>query len=84
MVTNPVMTGGSATLGVPLVQVQGYANKYLAGLTYDLSNALEVITNQDVVDARAVSGDVLGARPATHQTRWGYSAATKACRLWCD
>ena len=41
-VTNPV----SSTASRPMIQLQGYANETLGSLTYDLSNAVEVLTNQ--------------------------------------
>ena len=42
VITNPTAT----TLGVPLVQVQGYAGEQLAGLTFDVSNATGVVAGQ--------------------------------------
>jgi hypothetical protein len=41
-VTNPVVS----TVSVPLVQVQGFANENLSSLTYDVSNAAGIFTNQ--------------------------------------
>jgi hypothetical protein len=47
-ITNPIVASdGTATLGVPLIQIQGEANERLSGLTYDISNAVEVVTNID-------------------------------------
>ena len=42
VVTNPV----SATVSTPLIQLQGVVNETLSSLTYDVSNALGVVTNQ--------------------------------------
>jgi len=42
VVTNPVVT----TVSVPLVQLQGLVNESLSSLTYDVSNAAGVFTNQ--------------------------------------
>ena len=47
VVTNPVMVAGGATTSVPLIQLQGYCPEALAGISYDLSNAVAVVTNQD-------------------------------------
>jgi len=41
-ITNPV----AGTVALPYIQVQGFANERLAGVTYDLSNALGVVTGQ--------------------------------------
>lgn len=41
-ITNPV----SGTVTTPYVQVQGFANEELLSVTYDLSNAVTVLTNQ--------------------------------------
>jgi len=41
-ITNPV--GG--TVSVPVVQLQGFANEELSSLTYDVSNATGIFTNQ--------------------------------------
>jgi hypothetical protein len=43
VVTNPVVS----TMSVPLVQVQGYSLEEIAGISYDLTNALGLVTNQD-------------------------------------
>ncbi len=43
VITNPA----TATVGVPLVQVQGYADEQLASLTFDVSNATGVVTGQE-------------------------------------
>ena len=42
VVTNPVSTN----VNVPLIQLQGYATEALSGLTFDVSNALGVLTGQ--------------------------------------
>jgi hypothetical protein len=42
VVTNPV----SGTVDEPMIQLQGYATKSLSGLTFDVSNALGVVTGQ--------------------------------------
>jgi hypothetical protein len=42
MVTNPM----SGVVSQPMIQLQGYANEALSSLTFDVSNALGVITNQ--------------------------------------
>ncbi|MGA2854651.1 MAG: hypothetical protein ABSE90_11060, partial [Verrucomicrobiota bacterium] len=39
------LTSPSATVATPLVQVRGLANQGLVSLTYDVSNALGVVTN---------------------------------------
>jgi len=44
VVTNPV---AGATVSVPLVQVSGYCPEPLGSLSYDLSNGLGLVTNQD-------------------------------------
>jgi len=41
-ITNPV----AATVGQPMIQLQGYANEYLSSLTFDVSNAAGIWTNQ--------------------------------------
>lgn len=41
-ITNPT----SATVSTPMIQLQGFVNKTLGALTYDVSNAVGVITNQ--------------------------------------
>ena len=41
-ITNPMAT----TVSVPLIQLQGYANEVLASLTFDVSNATGIFTNQ--------------------------------------
>ena len=41
-ITNPVSTTGS----VPMIQIQGYADELLSSLTFDVSNASGVFTNQ--------------------------------------
>jgi hypothetical protein len=41
-ITNPV----SATVSTPMIQLQGFVNETLSELTYDVSNAVGVITNQ--------------------------------------
>ncbi len=46
IITNPVMTAGVATVSVPLVQINGYSPSALANVTYDLSNAVGVVTGQ--------------------------------------
>jgi hypothetical protein len=43
VVTNPTVN----TVKVPLVQIQGYSPEELANISYDLSNAVAVVTNQD-------------------------------------
>ena len=42
VITNPT----TSTLGIPLVQVQGYAGEQLAAFTFDVSNATGVVTGQ--------------------------------------
>ncbi|HEY1717617.1 MAG TPA: hypothetical protein VGH42_04885, partial [Verrucomicrobiae bacterium] len=41
-VTNPT----SGTVSVPMIQLQGYVNESLGKLTFDVSNAVGVVTNQ--------------------------------------
>jgi hypothetical protein len=41
-VTNPT----SGTVSVPMIQLQGYVNESLSKLTFDVSNAVGVVTNQ--------------------------------------
>ena len=43
IITNPVVT----TVSVPLVQIQGYSPEEIASITYDLTNALGFVTNQE-------------------------------------
>jgi len=49
VITNPPQR----TVGVPLIQLMGRSDKPLAGLTFDVSNAVEVITGKDgsIVDS---------------------------------
>jgi len=42
VVTSPA----SSTVAAPLIQVQGFAGENLSGISYDISNALETVTNQ--------------------------------------
>ena len=44
VVTNPAAT----VVGRPVIQLQGYVSEPLASLTYDLTNAAGVMTNQEV------------------------------------
>ena len=45
-ITNPIITSSAATtVAQSVIQLQGYANVPLGGLTYDLSNASGVVTN---------------------------------------
>ena len=44
VITNPAPL--PCTLGIPLVQMQGYADKQLAAFTFDVSNATGVVTGQ--------------------------------------
>ena len=46
-ITYPVLSGGAATVTKPYLQVQGLANEQLSSLTYDINNALGVVTNLD-------------------------------------
>jgi len=47
VVTNPILgSGGTAAVTVPVAQVQGYCPDQIAGISYDLANALGVVTNQ--------------------------------------
>jgi hypothetical protein len=43
VITNPSVT----TVSVPLVQIQGYSPEALASISYDLTNAAGLLTNQD-------------------------------------
>jgi hypothetical protein len=43
VVTNPSVS----TVSVPLIQLQGYCSEALANISYDLSNAVGFVTNQD-------------------------------------
>ncbi len=43
IITNPVPGG---TVSVPMIQLQGLVNESLSSLTFDVSNALGVVTNQ--------------------------------------
>ena len=45
-ITNPVLVGGTATVIKPYLQLQGFANKQLSRLSYDISNATGIFTNQ--------------------------------------
>jgi hypothetical protein len=45
-ITNPVLAGGTVTVIQPWLQLQGYANEQLSGLSYDISNATGLFTNQ--------------------------------------
>ena len=46
-ITNPIVASGAATtVSVPVIQLQGYANKQLSRLTFDVSNATGIFTNQ--------------------------------------
>ena len=47
-ITSPVLVNGVATVVKPYLQVKGFANKDLASLSYNISNATGVFTNQDV------------------------------------
>lgn len=49
VITNPV----PGTVSKPVIQLQGYVSETLSNFTYDLSNALAVITNQPV----AITGE---------------------------
>jgi len=44
VITNPALS----TVCVPMIQVQGYCPENLASISYDLSNAVAVVTNQSV------------------------------------
>ena len=48
-ITNPVIiaASNSAVVILPYLQLQGYANEQLAGLSYDISNAVGIATNLD-------------------------------------
>jgi hypothetical protein len=46
-ITNPVLTNGAATLIKPYLQIKGFADKQLATLSYDITNANGIFTNQD-------------------------------------
>ncbi len=47
VVTNPVIaSGAAATVAVPMIQLQGYCPEPLAAISYDLNNALGLVTNQ--------------------------------------
>lgn len=45
--TNPVLSGAAATVIKPYLQLQGYASEPLSSLSYDISNALGIVTNQN-------------------------------------
>jgi hypothetical protein len=47
-ITNPALTNGAATVIKPYLQVQGFANKDLDSLSYDISNSTGIFTGQDV------------------------------------
>jgi hypothetical protein len=42
VITNPTVT----TVSVPMIQLQGFASKNLGSLTFDVSNAVGIVTNQ--------------------------------------
>ena len=46
--TNPILAGATATAIKPYLQLQGLADEQLASLSYDISNAVAVLTNQDM------------------------------------
>ena len=46
-ITNPVLVHAAATVTKPYLQLQGYADKPLASLSYDLNNAALSVTQQD-------------------------------------
>ena len=46
-ITNPILSGGAATVTKPYLQLQGFANEQLSSVTYDINNALGVVTNVD-------------------------------------
>ncbi|HUB87593.1 MAG TPA: hypothetical protein VMB22_06845, partial [Verrucomicrobiae bacterium] len=47
VITNPAMAGGAATTVTrPMIQLQGYSSKSLGSLTFDVSNAVGVVSGQ--------------------------------------
>ena len=46
-ITNPVLSGATNTVITPYLQLQGFANEPLSGLSYDISNATGIATNLD-------------------------------------
>lgn len=46
VITNPIVTRGAATVTKPYLQLQGYGYEPLASLSYDLTNALGLVTNE--------------------------------------
>lgn len=46
VVTNPIVCNGAATVSIPMIQLKGYSPEQLGGLSYDLSNAFQTITDQ--------------------------------------
>jgi hypothetical protein len=48
-ITSPALAGGTATVIKPYLQLQGFADKPLASLSYDISNATGIFTNLDAV-----------------------------------
>ena len=49
VITNPIMAGGAATVDIPMIQIQGYSPEALSQISYDLTNAAGVISNQPVL-----------------------------------
>jgi len=46
-ITNPILVGAAGTVIKPYLQLQGFANKPLVSLSYDISNAFGLATNLD-------------------------------------
>ena len=69
-ITNPIIANGSATVIKPYLQLQGWADKPLASLSYDISNATGLFTNLD-----AVMTDVAGFDAALNEYRTNYFQA---------
>jgi len=65
-ITNPILASGTATVGKPYLQLQGFAEEPLVKLSYDITNAAGYATNLDV----SVTGQVLDTNLVNFTTNY--------------
>jgi hypothetical protein len=69
-ITNPIIVNGAATTAVPYVQVQGFASESLQSITFDLSNAVSIVSHQP--------GQILGGQ-FFDTNQWAYTTNYFQC-----